>query len=242
MFCVKCGRELPEGVAACPDCGAKVEKEINLSDVTSYAGQKAQQMSDSIQSQVNNFQQSQKEAAESRKIKDVRDLFVNEEEQQKAVLGGGYLSNLLHSGVLQKGFGVLTDRRLYYRGKCFYKVGGRYMKADEDCTLDLQDITSTGFFYTRNLICLLMSALSCIASWYCLIFCISEFYLLAAFLLCIFVALTVLFFIVSKRTMYEVTFAGGTLSIKASSYGVPQLRAFDKELHRAKDEFLFGKQ
>ncbi len=80
-------------------------------------------MSEGIQNQVQNFCQMQAEAEESRKVKGVSELFVDEQEEQKAVIGGGYLNNMLHSGVLGKGFGALTDRRLYYRGKCFYKSG-----------------------------------------------------------------------------------------------------------------------
>lgn len=244
MFCVQCGKELPEGASVCPDCGAKVEKEINFSDVTSYAGQKAQQVSDSIQSQVQNFRQAQEEAAESRKVKDIRELFVNEEEQQKAVIGGGCLSNMLHSGVLGKGFGVLTDRRLYYRGKCFYRIGGRYMKSDEDCTVDLQDITSSGFTYARNLIWMALATLSGMASLFLFVTVIGAarydrpFF---TFWLFAFLMVTVLFsllFVISKKTIYEVTFAGGTLSIKASSYGVQEVRAFDKALRREKDSLL----
>ena len=99
MFCVQCGKEIPEGASVCPGCGAKAEKEISFSDVTNYAGKKAQQMSEGLQNQVQNFRQTQAEAEESRKVKDVSELFVDEQEEQKAVIGGGYLNNMLHSGV-----------------------------------------------------------------------------------------------------------------------------------------------
>lgn len=38
--------------------------------------------------------------------------------------------------------------------------------------------------------------------------------------------------------MYTVTFAGGSLSIRASSYGVTEVKAFDRALHMEKDSFL----
>ena len=237
MFCAKCGSQLPEGANVCPQCGEKVEKEINFSDVTNYAGQKAQQVSDNIQSQVQNIRQTQAEEKASRAVRDIKDIFVSADEEQKAVIGGGYLSNMLQTGILGKGFGVLTNRRLYYRGKCFYKVGGRYMKTAEDCTVDLQDISSTGFTYTRHLWILLAALADIIWSfWY--IFAVGEAGVGMLSLLSGIVLVGA--YIYFKITMYTVTFAGGSLSIKASSFGVKEVRAFDKALHQAKDEHLAG--
>lgn len=244
MFCANCGNQLPEGANVCPNCGTKVEKEINFSDVTNYAGQKAQQVSDNIQNQVQNIRQTQAEEKASRIVHDIHDMFVSPDEQQKAVIGGGYLSNMLQSGILAKGFGVLTDRRLYYRGISFDKVGGHYVKTDEDCTVDLQDITSSGFTYTKYL-WILRSAL---ASLLCGLFIFvlyftrviiddSEF--LSQFMFFMIVGIVLLAaYLYFKMTIYNVTFAGGSLSIKASAYGVREVRAFDKALRQAKDEHL----
>lgn len=242
MFCAKCGSQLPEGANVCPQCGEKVEKEINFSDVTNYAGQKAQQVSDNIQSRMENIRQTQAEEKASRVVRDIKDMFVSADEKQKAVIGGGYLSNMLQTGILGKGFGVLTNRRLYYRGKCFYKVGGRYMKTDEDCTIDLQDITSSGFTYTRHLWLLVMTVAVLAFGMYGLIMTSSSTYpeygsVILIFLIGIALLAAYLYF---KISVYEVTFAGGSLSIKASSFGVKEVRAFDKALRQAKDEHLAG--
>lgn len=235
MFCAKCGSQLPEGANVCPQCGEKVEKEINFSDVTNYAGQKAQQVSGNIQSQVQNIRQTQEEQKASRTVRDIKDMFVSADEGQKAVIGGGYLSNMLKTGILGKGFGVLTNRRLYYKGKCFYKVGGRYMKTDEDCTVDLQDITSSGFTYTRYL-WLLISGIVVMVLAILLLFEQEDVWLL----ICPIGIALLAAYIYFRITMYTVTFAGGSLSIKASSFGVKEVRAFDKALRQAKDEHLAG--
>mgnify|MGYP006971255742 CR=1 FL=1 len=118
------------------------------------------------------------------------------------------------------------------------------MKSDEDCTVDLQDITSSGFTYARNLIWMALATLSGMASLFLFVTVIGAarydrpFF---TFWLFAFLMVTVLFsllFVISKKTIYEVTFAGGTLSIKASSYGVQEVRAFDKALRREKDSLL----
>ena len=54
---------------------------------------------------------------------DLRSMFVDANEQQIAVLGGNYLSNFLATGTIEKGFCVLSDKRVYFRGKCYYKSG-----------------------------------------------------------------------------------------------------------------------
>lgn len=260
MFCTKCGKELPEGANVCPNCGEKIEREVNFNDVFNdvkdYAGQKAwqaskaiqgqtQQASASIQGKYQEFREEQKKVESSRKISDVHDLFVSSDEEQKAVIGGGYLSNLLSGGGLSKGFGILTNRRMYYRGKSYHKVGGRYMKTNEDCTLDLQDITSSGFTYTRRLWALILAILFggrgilgmfVIAPY-------SEGIVLGGILLSIFIFLAmsiifVLVFILLKKVIYTVTFAGGCLGINVSFFGISNVRDFDKALHKAKDERL----
>lgn len=239
MFCGNCGNQLPEGANVCPQCGTKVAKEVDFSDVKDYAGRKVQQAASSVQDQVQNAQQSYKEQFESRKIRDIREMFVDPSEEQRAVIGGGYLNNLVQTGIFSKGFGVLTDRRLYYRGKCFSKLGNHFVKTDEDRIVDVADITSSGFVYARYIIFLILSIFLGICTVNMFIFALAEgdavpFFF---FMLCLF-AVAVLIYIFFKRTMYTVTYAGGSISIKASSYNIRDVRAFDKVLHQVKDEYL----
>ena len=237
MFCGNCGRQLPEGAQVCPQCGTRVAKEVDFSDVKNYAGQKVQQVSDGIQEQVQDFKQAQVEERASRQIRDVHEMYVNADEEQKAVVGEGYLNGLLDSGVLRKGFWVLTNRRLYYRGKCYYKIGGRYIKTDEDYTVEIQDISSSGFTYTRYLWVLALSVIP-------LALAVINFLVESelrhpnyGWTVCFGVlgAALVAAYCLIKQTMYTITFAGGSLSIKASSYGLKEVRAFDKTLHFVKD-------
>ena len=232
MFCTNCGTQFPEGAEACPNCGKRVEKEINFSDVTNYARQKAHQASEGIRGGVQGIRQER--AAERAVIRDVSEMFVSNDEQARRVIGGGFLDNWIQSGGLNKGFGVLTNRRLYYRGKCFHKLGGGYVRTKEDCIVDLQDITSSGFLYTQHIWMLLLAIVGFIALFYTLF---SDAKEAAPYIFIVSVLLLAAYFIF-RSTMYTVTFAGGSLSIKASSYGIKDLKAFDKELHQAKDEHL----
>ncbi len=98
-----------------------------------------------------------------RNIRNVSELFVDQNEKQIAVLGAGYLSNLLNGGGLSKGFGILTSKRYYFSGKCFTKSGNHFIKTDEEWTVDLQDVTASGFCYIHHLSLLILSIVSLLA-------------------------------------------------------------------------------
>lgn len=234
MFCSNCGSQLPEGANACPNCGEKVEKDINISGVVDYTNQKTKQIFNNIFGNV-------EEEKASRTMRDINEMFVNTDEQQKAVIGGGYLSNMLKTGILNNGFGILTNRRLYYRGKCFYKAGNHVLKTDEDCTVDLQDISSTGFTYTKRLWLLLIAVGVLVVSVGTFIAFDGEsiIFPLISFLCGLALLMAYDYFTI---TTYNITFAGGNLSIRASDYNVKKVREFDKTLHQVKDEYLASRR
>jgi len=242
MFCTKCGSKLPDDAVVCPNCGAKVEKDISVSDIKDYAGQKAQQVSSEIQTQVNRFKQFQDEIPKFRRIRELKDMFVSPDEKEQAVIGQGWLRSMLQSGILGNGFGVLTDRRLYFRGKSYSKVSGQFVKTDEDCVIDIRDITSSGFTYARRLSWLLLMVASLVIAIFIFVGAIEdnsvqEFLFVDLMFFATAVAFLALY-IWAKRVMYTVTFGGGSLSILASSYGVADVRDFDKVLHILKDNLL----
>lgn len=248
MFCQQCGTQLPEEAQACPSCGASVTKTINFEDVKGFANQKGHELTNSVRNMSQDFRQQMEEEKEARKIKETSDLFVNPEEKQIAILGSGYLNNLIRNGRLEKGFGILTDLRFYYRGKGFVRMGKMLHKTDEEKTVDLQDITASGFLYSRNTtLAVLAVVLTVIAilldvmvyaeidsSRY-----VSDGDVVLLWLTWIGGGIIVLavwiWFCLYKRAVYQIFFAGGAISIKASSYGSKQLHDFDRQLRQAKD-------
>lgn len=230
MFCSKCGKELPEGAIACPACGEEVVKDIGFQEVTQ-----------SVQMKINDFRAQIKEEQEIRKIKDVTEMFVQQDEKQISYMGKGYLNNLLRNGVLSKGFGVLTDKRLYYKGKCFNKSGRFFYKTDEEKIIDLQDITASGFIYRRNIFLMLPASTFTLADVFITPMSIeySDGLLgLLAFLSIILTLVSWYIYLFYKRTIYEITYAGGKIAIRVSGYGVKEIQKFNKELYRAKDELI----
>ena len=84
-----------------------------------------------------------------KRMKEVKELFADANEKECSVLGEGYLYKFLTDDVLYRGFCVMTDRRLYFKGKYFQKVGRKFRPDKGEYTIDLKDVTSSGFTTAR---------------------------------------------------------------------------------------------
>lgn len=236
MFCTSCGTQVPENSGGiCPNCGKAIEREVNSSAAPDYTRQRLQQGPAGAMGGGQGMWQGGEDMRNNRVVRDFSEMFVSGDEQAKGVIGGGYLDNWIQMGGLSKGFGVATNRRLYYKGKCFHKLGGNYVKTNEEWIVDLQDITSSGFTYTKHL-WMLLTAIAAILIGISVAVQGKSFGPFVPFLLIFALMLAGYFFF--RITMYTVTFAGGSLSIKASSFGMKELKAFDKTLRQAKDDHL----
>ena len=52
---------------------------------------------------------------------------------------------------LGNGFAVISNKRVYFKGNCFSGSGKSLVKTDEERTVDVKDITGSGFLYRRYL-------------------------------------------------------------------------------------------
>lgn len=241
MFCAECGNKLPEGAAVCPVCGTPSDNEpetaaAQQTGAKNFQGTMQPNMGGATgagQQTQNYYTQEQQE----RNIKNVEELFVDSNEKQVAVLGSGYLKSMLYGGGLSKGFGILTDKRYYFKGKCYSRRGKHFVKTDEEWTVDVKDITASGFIYNRKISWLIAA-----------VFCILTGLLLSLMFgddgICLIIgAVAGLVFLVvyalSKRGMYLVTFAGGSVALRISKYGgTKEVKKFDKQLRRTKDNAI----
>ena len=92
--------------------------------------------------------------------------FVNRDEKYISSLGNGYLMNFLANGTLRRGFAVISNKRVYFKGSCFSGSGKSLVKTDEERTVDVKDITGSGFIYRRYigiLLCLFSALIVLIA-------------------------------------------------------------------------------
>lgn len=240
MFCMNCGQGLPEEAKVCPSCGQEINRDIDFQDVKRYAGQKVQSTIQPVQMKARDFQEKLKEEKEDRKISGTEEIFLNRDEEMEGILGERYLNTLVGRGILKKGFAVLTNRRFYYRGKCFHSSGRGLYRTDEERAVGLADITSSGLIYSRNFMLLILAVAATLLTAFLSV----TFYQnwedgLAIVSLIVGGVLSAgiwVGYLLYKRAFYEISFAGGTVSIMASDYGMEEIHEFDRRLWNEKDK------
>jgi len=92
--------------------------------------------------------------------------FVSQDEKFIASLGNGYIMNYLANKSVEKGFAFITDKRVYFKGSCLSGTGEHLVKTNEERTVDVKNITGSGFTYHRYwgiLVALLISIMVTLA-------------------------------------------------------------------------------
>lgn len=86
----------------------------------------------------------QQNAAQAQQADKFKGFFMNPNERLVCVLGNGYLQNFFSNGYLRKGFAVLSDKRVYFRGKA-YEPNPRhgFHTKRVSSVVDLKDVTGT---------------------------------------------------------------------------------------------------
>ena len=178
-----------------------------------------------------------------------KDIFVDTNEMYITALGNNYLANYITSGQLKRGFAVLSNKRIYFKGKAYTKEGSRYTLSKEEKTVDLRDITGTGFTKIRNVSDLLISAIS-----FGIVFILfmqrakllgimeeDRFILLQIIIGLLFVASPItalaylLFYFFYNISLFEIMFAGGKIAFDTKFYKEKYIKNFQSEIRRAKD-------
>ncbi len=241
MFCTKCGTQMPEGANHCPNCGAAVDNgEINFSDVTNYATQKISGAVDVAKEQFDAGVEAYKKAKAERDLKNLAEFIIEPDEEQVAALGSSYLDSWIHGGGFTKEFGILTNKRFYYRGRNF-SGGLRFLQSNrQEYSIDLENITATGFVFHQHLWLLILSVATFVISLGVMFISVVEGDGDVTGLgFCILLGALIIFalYAITKKVMYEIHFEGGMLSLNVSKYGgVREVRGFNKKLRAEKDK------
>jgi hypothetical protein len=144
-------------------------------------------------------------------------IFVEPNENYIASLGNGYINSFLTAQKINRCVGILSDKRVYLRGNMIDINNGKIERINMQKTLDLEDITGTGFIYASPQIWKLILAL------------FTAFTVIPAILL-------IVSYLKNRDTLFFIEYAGGCIKFNASIYGLPESQDFEKQIRRAKDK------
>lgn len=84
-----------------------------------------------------------------KEIKKLSESFISRDEKYIASLGNGYIMNFFANKSIKRGFAYITNKRVYFKGSCLSGTGKHLVKTDEERTVDVKNITGSGFIYQR---------------------------------------------------------------------------------------------
>lgn len=171
----------------------------------------------------------------------ITDIFASPDERLEAVLGTNAAQNFLSTGIMGNGFIILSDRRVYFRGRCLKRVGKRFTYIREDRTVDVENVTGIGFVHFDHLwrkvlgiIFSVLTAAALILGAFLDDF-LDDFLFLASATLVI----AVIFFVryaMTKRSVFEIAFAGGGFGLNVRWLSPQESENFQKTIKLVGDE------
>lgn len=158
-------------------------------------------------------------------------LLVNSNEKIQKILGNGIAENFIATGTLGNGFSILTDERVYFKGKCLVRSGKSFYRKLEERVVDLNDITGTGFVHNRNMVVHILKYLLIIPATISMLTGTPALSFIFWFLFAFFVFLDKKF----TYSVFEISFAGGGIGFDLSWISHADAESFQKILRQAKD-------
>lgn len=187
MFCGNCGKQIDDSCNVCPYCGTRIKQDTRIEkDVV-------------------------KEKDDIYKV-----IFVEPDENYLGSLGNGYLNSFLTNKKIKRCIALLSDKRVYLRGNMVDINSGKIERFNMQKTIDLEDITGTGFVYSSPQVWKLVLAI------------LTIWAIIPAILL-------IVSYLKGRNTLFFIEYAGGCIKFDASIYGLAESQDFERQIRRAKN-------
>lgn len=179
--------------------------------------------------------------------------FVSKDEKYISSLGNGYIMNYLANKTMSRGFAFITDKRVYFKGTCLSGTGKALIKTNEERTVDVKNITGSGFTYHRYwgltivaiLLCLIFGGVFPAVMTYVIhdLRCgvggvrVIQLRFAAVILLCLLIPSIIILkkYYFNRITFFRIEYAGGCIAFNVSYYAKAEIDDFQKQLRRTKD-------
>lgn len=165
-------------------------------------------------------------------------FFADSAEKVIAVLGSGYLKNLLLNMGIRKGLCVVSDRRVYFKGTTYYSSQNRWKRMKKEDIVDLADISSTSTVYRSHWPLLLIVPITVAGLIWEMIDPVDSLFEDFALQLMIANIIAIFCYILTRNNLFQITFAGGQIAFNTAWYSNTELENFQKLLRQAKDHSL----
>lgn len=177
----------------------------------------------------------------------IKQIFASSDERLVAILGNNVAQTFFANGRIKEGFAILSNRRLYFKGTCLLRQGNRFSKIHEERTVDVENITGTGFVHRDPVWLKVLAFIFAGLSTFCLIGALVDDYNSTTyFLVCLGFGLLFLLFLLiyksQKYTVFEVAFAGGGIGLDASWIEANEAQFFQKNIKLVGDSIKSQQQ
>lgn len=258
--CIHCGSEISDTAVFCISCGKKQGENVESQSVCPKCGT---ELIDGVCPKCTSEQQVSNQTDER-----FRRFFMHPKEKLVTTLGNTYIQNYLKDGSVKNGFSVVSDKRVYFQGTTYEMVTKnngkkKVIKTRKSRTVDLQDVTGTGFDSHSNVLALVIAILLWIAGlilWIAMLVSIlsEPSYMqyealdrvnhvglgdiglfVVLLLLCSvpgMIAFTV--YLYSRMNLIAIQFAGGEIAFNISWFPEKEIADFQKLLRLAKDKAI----
>ncbi len=182
--------------------------------------------------------QAQRLDSNNRKFKD---FFMNPKEKFVCALGNSYLQNFLSHGFIGNGFAVVSDRRVYFRGKSYEINNDKFKIKTVSTTVDLKDVTGTEVRTIKfpvwmflgittlilGIIAIIAAAVSGLAVWG-----------VTAGLAMLVGMFAIITYFTNRMTIITIMFGGGGFAFPINWFSAQESETFQKQLRIAKDSLV----
>ena len=249
MFCTSCGKQIDDSSKVCPFCGTSFAPQ-SPAPASTQAGTAATAVSPTpvavphvaasgSVSQVN----APRDAKNSKIYVDPNETYV------ASVSEKGNVFDLFSSNKTMKGWAaIVTDKRLYLRGETTELNFANIGKCNVQKTVDLEDVTGTGFAYTNpNILLLLFGILFLLGSFGTIgktILFVNDFDDVTYSTIGLFVLALVLLtfgigciysYVTNRHSLFFIEYAGGNIKFDATGIGLKACQDFEKTIRISKE-------
>lgn len=219
MYCPNCKSE-HNGIF-CPKCGYSAQKQEGAQGYSSAEQyNNASQQPNSTYQNYQNFQNSNNS-----------DIVFDSNEKIISVLGNNFLQTFISSGTLGKGFAILSDKRIYFKGKCLTRIGSHWVTSKEERAVNIEDVTGTGFTLISQIYWLILAAVL-IFSGVCFMLGDTDS---EALIMILFSFLFIGIYFVTKKTIFEINYPGGSIAFNLKLIKKTEAEEFQKKVMLMKD-------